>query len=430
MGAGWDLGGMMASVSSDWYHLSGITGGGLTIVLAAGWEEHLSLLLMQGIIAAWVFALGACFGSFLNVVIFRLPAGLSLQTPKSRCPRCETQLAARDNIPVFGWLFLKGRCRYCELPISARYPVIEFVCGAVFLILMLAELVTGAANLPLQDSASVSARSGYWLVWFGQWELSATWLYHCTMLVLVLAIAMIGYDGHSPHRNLITFTLAVAVAGSSLLPFVHPVPALPWPDWMADLRWGFNWKDMLFRSGNVYWTGISLTGFLNSIAGILVGYLAGRLVAAEIRAPNTGERTTASSAIYAAMPVTGAFLGWHACGTLALLMIPILAVIAACGRKESSVTVPRWTAPGYFGLLFAFLLSWRQLDEAVWMIGHRGWTFSPLGWQYDWLATASLLVAFVLFVRYRLNTVASHADWAPEESPELTETSEPSTDSQ
>src|SRR3954463_5387434 len=80
----------------------------------------------------FLFVFGACIGSFLNVVVWRLPRGESLVTPPSHCPKCNTKLAWRDNVPVFGWLFLRGRCRYCREPISARYPIIEFLTGAIF----------------------------------------------------------------------------------------------------------------------------------------------------------------------------------------------------------------------------------------------------------------------------------------------------------
>lgn len=80
-----------------------------------------------------VFILGAAVGSFLNVVVYRLPAGLSLLHPPSRCPSCKTTLKAYDNVPVFGWLWLKGRCRSCRLPIAARYPIVEFSCACLFL---------------------------------------------------------------------------------------------------------------------------------------------------------------------------------------------------------------------------------------------------------------------------------------------------------
>ena len=77
---------------------------------------------------------GLCVGSFLNVCIHRLPAGTSIVFPASRCPGCAHALAWRDNIPVVSYLALGGRCRYCRASISARYPVVEAVTCAVFLL--------------------------------------------------------------------------------------------------------------------------------------------------------------------------------------------------------------------------------------------------------------------------------------------------------
>lgn len=77
--------------------------------------------------------LGSAVGSFLNVVIYRVPAGLSILYPPSRCPRCLNRLKPYDNVPVFGWLWLRGRCRFCKTPIAARYPLVEGFTGLVFL---------------------------------------------------------------------------------------------------------------------------------------------------------------------------------------------------------------------------------------------------------------------------------------------------------
>ena len=80
---------------------------------------------------------GAIFGSFLNVVAYRLPRGESLSRPRSRCPQCQTPIKPYDNVPVLSWLALRGRCRTCRAPISARYPLVEavtgFLCAAVVL---------------------------------------------------------------------------------------------------------------------------------------------------------------------------------------------------------------------------------------------------------------------------------------------------------
>lgn len=84
-----------------------------------------------------VFALGSSVGSFLNVVIYRLPAGLSLLYPPSRCPHCLHRLRKHENVPVLGWLWLRGRCAHCRSPISIRYPIIEAVTGLLFLAVFL-----------------------------------------------------------------------------------------------------------------------------------------------------------------------------------------------------------------------------------------------------------------------------------------------------
>jgi leader peptidase (prepilin peptidase)/N-methyltransferase len=76
--------------------------------------------------------MGACFGSFLNVVIYRLPLGQSLVSPGSRCPKCGYQLRPWDNVPVFSWVLLGGRCRKCRAPISAQYPIVEIVTALLF----------------------------------------------------------------------------------------------------------------------------------------------------------------------------------------------------------------------------------------------------------------------------------------------------------
>jgi leader peptidase (prepilin peptidase) / N-methyltransferase len=75
---------------------------------------------------------GLAIGSFLNVVIYRVPLGKSIVAPRSFCPSCEKQILERDNIPVVSWLLLRRKCRFCSAPISARYPLIELTCAALF----------------------------------------------------------------------------------------------------------------------------------------------------------------------------------------------------------------------------------------------------------------------------------------------------------
>ena len=82
--------------------------------------------------------LGLAIGSFLNVVVWRLPRGESLASPPSACPNCGHAIRARDNVPVLGWLLLRGKCRDCAEPISPRYPIVEAATGLSFALIALA----------------------------------------------------------------------------------------------------------------------------------------------------------------------------------------------------------------------------------------------------------------------------------------------------
>jgi len=85
-------------------------------------------------IPLFFFLFGIVIGSFLNVCITRIPEGLSIVRPASRCPRCQTPIKPYDNIPILSWFFLRGKCRQCFLPISSMYPIIEFLTGIYFVL--------------------------------------------------------------------------------------------------------------------------------------------------------------------------------------------------------------------------------------------------------------------------------------------------------
>ncbi len=87
---------------------------------------------MTALVAVFCGVLGLVVGSFLNVVIWRVPRGESVVRPPSHCPRCNRPISPRDNVPVLSWLILRGRCRHCGEPISARYPLVELATGVLF----------------------------------------------------------------------------------------------------------------------------------------------------------------------------------------------------------------------------------------------------------------------------------------------------------
>ncbi len=84
-----------------------------------------------------VFIFGTLIGSFLNVVIYRIPKEESIVFPASHCQSCQTPLKWYHNIPIFSWLYLGGKCAFCKEPISKQYPSVEFITGLIFVVLFL-----------------------------------------------------------------------------------------------------------------------------------------------------------------------------------------------------------------------------------------------------------------------------------------------------
>lgn len=103
---------------------------------------------------------GAVVGSFLNVVVRRLPRGESLVHPRSRCPSCGTPIAGYDNIPIFSWLVLRGRCRHCQAPISPRYPAVELLTAVTFAAVVLVGGLDDDLVLELPFVAALIALAG------------------------------------------------------------------------------------------------------------------------------------------------------------------------------------------------------------------------------------------------------------------------------
>lgn len=146
---------------------------------------------MTAFVVAVCTVLGLVIGSFLNVVIWRVPRGESIVRPPSACPSCGAHVRPRDNVPVLSWLLLRGRCRDCRAPISGRYPIVEALTGVLF----------GATA----------------------WYLGPTWALpaHLYLVAVGVALAYIDIDVHRlpdvitlPSYPVVLALLAVAAAGT------------------------------------------------------------------------------------------------------------------------------------------------------------------------------------------------------------------------
>lgn len=117
-------------------------------------------------ILVFVTAVGACVGSLTNVLVYRMPLGLDVVTPTSRCPKCNHKLTWRENIPIFGWLLLRGKCRFCKVKISPEYPIVETIVAVLFGgIYALWYIVPNDAILGLGQIAPEWAANGPALTW-------------------------------------------------------------------------------------------------------------------------------------------------------------------------------------------------------------------------------------------------------------------------
>ncbi len=168
--------------------------------------------------AAFIFAFGACFGSLTNVLVYRLPMGLSVVTPPSRCPACDTTLTWRENIPIFGWLFLRGRCRFCKSKISAEYPLVELLVAVLFVVFFV--LWYGLPDRAMWLDVNWGMIRPEWAAGWG--APGATWpIFAILLLTLGCLVAMTIVDAKT-----FTIPMELSLTPAVLGLIIHPLWAL------------------------------------------------------------------------------------------------------------------------------------------------------------------------------------------------------------
>ena len=194
------------------------------------WAMELAADIFLG---TWLFFVGASVGSFLNVVVYRLPRGMNLIHPGSRCPSCLHPIRLRDNIPVLSWLLLSGRCRDCRAPVSSRYFWVELLLGGIFLGLWLLEANLAqsyaAPNLRLGMRASPPPTAiSFWCA-YGL---------HVGLIAVLVAGALIHADGFRTPVQIFAPVLVLGLALPIVWPEIRRVAAFPYQDpnnWQAAL---------------------------------------------------------------------------------------------------------------------------------------------------------------------------------------------------
>lgn len=306
------------------------------------------------LVVLWLLILGGSVGSFLNVVVYRLPQGLSLVHPGSRCPGCGTPILARDNIPALGWLKLRGRCRACRCPISLRYPLVELITALVFLSLALAEPLNAGWNLPIPPGPAVERMYPFWGILF----------FHFVLFCGLFAAALMTYDGEAVPARLWQIVWLVGFAAPCAWPRLRPIGIAP-----LEASWGI-------------WIAAPIEGLAGTLMGIAVG--AASWPASSLGAPGRSGHLSG----VAACAVIGTFLGWQAAAGIAFLGVLAWStwqLVRYLGGYE--INLP-WLACLTFVLL-AWLFAWRYIVTLVpEMDANAPWHLPPVA------ALATLTVAW------------------------------------
>ncbi len=317
--------------------------------------ELLPMVAAGVLIATWIFVFWSLIGSFLNVVVHRLPLGESVVLGGSRCPRCHSAIKWHDNLPVIGWLNLRGRCRSCDLPIASRYPVVESICAGLCTAVYFRELLSGGVNLPGRPP---DIQHGGVLKLFPNpsLDLIGLSLYHCGTLCVLLVWGLIAWDGRRVPSRSVLAVLSVATALSVVFPTLHPLGLTGEPSRIMDAT------DAMDAWG-LQGLGVSVAG---GVAGLLLGlllqWLFGRLLHGDASG-RTGQPLGQPHALGIGLALVGIVFGWQGMlGTMVLLLVACLVQSLIWSAVTEWPTVP--TELLLVPATFLHLCAWRQLVVA------------------------------------------------------------------
>ncbi|MGD0381916.1 MAG: prepilin peptidase [Thermoguttaceae bacterium] len=281
------------------------------------------------LLVAWFFVVGATIGSFLNVVVYRMPKAMSLIVPSSHCPACKHRIRWFDNIPIVSWLVLGGRCRDCRAAISARYPVVESITACMFALLTAAEFTFKGINLPMREIYKAGSSS------FSGWndpKLYGILLYPLLLLCTLLAAALIEIDHNHPPRRLFVPALVIGVIAPLIWPYLRPVPAWPgFADWISRV--------------------LDCTAGL--AAGGLLGYIAWRI-----------QGTQSPGGMAWGLLCVGVFLGWQAASGVAFVILLLALLAAALGKRRKKAGA--WPFSLWlYTVTLGWILAWSVIVDLI-----------------------------------------------------------------
>ena len=322
------------------------------------WEqltiESVGMLLLDLAAVGFLVVFGANVGSFLNVVAYRVPQGMSVVFGGSHCPICGQPIRPWHNLPVVGWLMLGGRCRDCLVPIPVRYPLVEALAAVVIGGVSSVELLSGGMNLPVGNEVSQEI---WWrgvdsLLMQPNWRLLAICVLHVSGLATLLAWSLIERDHQRLPGGWWVGSLILLLALQIAVPWLQP----------AGLSLLGDWLNPMATEPPPAWQAAGLAG----LTGILTGWLLGGVLK---------KLQVAGSLAGPGLALVGGLCGWQATLTTALLWVFAsvlrfgLGYMVAIGMRQKLpaerdgwLVTPRLLLADLVAALMLQLLTWRWLD--------------------------------------------------------------------
>ncbi|WP_339731236.1 prepilin peptidase [uncultured Gimesia sp.] len=274
--------------------------------------------------------MGSVIGSFLNVVIYRMPLGLNISKPKSRCPICETPIRTRDNLPIVGWLLLRGKCRTCQAPISMRYPIVEAIVGCFFLLLYFSLVHSGGRFLPYRIPNKFWG--AYQSLEGNTWDLIALDLYYNYLFVVILAAAYIHFDLQKIPLRLLMWCFLIGFSAGVFLPELHPVPAMIAV--ASEPSAGDSILKELHYHGSLHW-GFQSASLITLWWGLFYGGIVGFLYSWPLVVQREKPSSLFQSGTSCLLILIGLYLGWQQVVTVGFLAAFCLACFQIAVRNRS-----------------------------------------------------------------------------------------------
>lgn len=325
----------------------------------------------------FLFILGCCIGSFLNVCIHRFPSKLrlrdqlrSLTSHGSGCPRCAASIKWHDNIPLIGWLLLLGKCRSCRRSISPRYPLVELLTGILFVVVYQIEMPTNfwgsVDNAGLQCPVGPQNITTLWspAVW-----LHVRYLLHIAMICCLIVATFIDFelriipDGSTIPMMFFaiivsticgqTFILPLWLQDASIIQSLRPNA----PDWLRLFM--FSWDSLPFAIEHPH-----VHGFLVSVVGLLVGggvvwlvRLAGFWIF-KVEAMGFGDVVL--------MAMIGSVIGWQLV-VVVFFLAPFLAIFAALANwlthRDNEFPYGPWLSLATLVVIVCWPFLWPSIER-------------------------------------------------------------------